>query len=298
MSIPAKFADELPRQVLVSIANGLQIDLQNRTPDVDSFKNELVYGETKETIKRPVAPVKNTAQKSTPNESKSSAIKYAAIAAGATLTVILIIVLMFALFNRDNSGEDIDINNSQITSMPEINSIGDVDSDAVESVVLYETPNLVGKYYYQVEEVENYERFKISIKDKEFSDEYARGVICSQTVEAGKMVENETEIQVVISLGPKEISMPDVIGMDEMSAKLELLKKGFLYENIVVEEMYDSSKGPGVVLRQTPESKEQVNGEVLITIYINSYKGEIEEPGFDDNLDNGFEDDPLANFGN
>ncbi len=292
LSIPAHFADELPRQVLVAIANGMQVNLQNRTKNIDVFKNELVYGETQENIRkaantRAATQKAKTSAKEQPKKSKGSSVKYAAISAGITAALFLVVAIVLCVVFKDEifGTEDPVFNNSEIASMPEVDVIGDVDPDAAESVILYEVPNLAGKYYYQVEDEENYERFKFTIKGKEYSDKYERGMICAQSVAAGTPVENETEIQLTISLGPKEITVANVLGLDEMSAKLELLKQGFLYENIIVEEMYDSESAPSVVLRQTPEYNESVNSEIIVTIYINSYEGEVVEPGSTDDLD-------------
>lgn len=284
LTIPAKFADELPRQVLVAIANGMQINLQNRTESIDVFKNELVYGETKENIRK-AANSRNTSQKvkkeDTKPVKKASSVKYAAMSAGITAALFLVIALVLCVVFKDEifGSKEPMFDNSQIESMPEVDSIGDVDPGAAESVILFTVPDFLGKYYYQIEDLDNYERFKISIKGKEYSDKYDRGMICAQSVPADKAVENETEIQLTISLGPKEVTVPNVIGLDEMSAKLELLKQGFLYENIMVEEMYDSESAPSVVLRQTPEHTDSVTTEELVTIYINSYEGDIVEPG-------------------
>lgn len=297
LSIPARFADELPRQVLVSMANGMQINVQNRTKNIDTFKNELVYGETQENIRRAAnnraasKPVKETESKPT-SKSKTGSVKYAAISAGVTAAIFLVIAVVLCVVFKEEifgTGDPI-FNNSEIASMPDVDSIGEVDPGAAESVILYEVPNLVGKYFYQLEDEEDYERFKFVIKGKEFSDKYERGMICAQSVAAGTSVQNETEIQVTISLGSKELTVANVVGLDEMSAKLELLKQGFLYENIIVEEMYDSESAPGVVLRQTPEYNETVNAEILVTIYINSYEGDIAEPGSDDENDYGYDD--------
>ena len=52
ITIPSHFADELPRQVLVSIANGMQVKPESRTPDIETLKNELIYGETKENTRK------------------------------------------------------------------------------------------------------------------------------------------------------------------------------------------------------------------------------------------------------
>lgn len=282
LSIPSKFADELPRQVLVAIANGMQVKPENRTKDIDIFKNELVYGETQENIRRAAHNRDNLKKENQPAKqhakSKGSGVKYAAISAGITAALFLVvgIVLCFTVFKDDIFGEgDIYYNNSDVISIPQVASIGDVDEGAAESIILYQVPDLSGKYYYQIIDNEDYEHFKFSIKNsKEYSDKYERGMICGQSIEAGKEVENETEIQLTISLGPKDITVANVVGLDEMSAKLELLKQGFLYENIEVVEKYDSESEPGIVLEQTPAYGESVNTETVVRIYINSYKGD------------------------
>ena len=61
--------------------------------------------------------------------------------------------------------------------------------------------------------------------------------------------------------------------MDEDSAKLELLKQGFLYENIKVLEKFDEDSEPGTVIEQSPKYGEKVNSEAVVEIYINSFKG-------------------------
>ena len=283
LSIPARFADELPRQVLVSIANGLQLDLENRTDSVDTFRNELVYGETKENERRAAAKKAAEAKAAAAGKEpakKNSAVKYAIISAVCTIALFGIVfgILSATVFKDGIMGGDDEpvVSNPESVVMPSTPSIGDVDEGAEESKILYAVPDLSGKYYHQVTDEEEYERFKIIIKGKEYSDKFARGTICAQSVAAGEQVENETEILVTISLGPTEIKIANVVGLDEASAKLELLKQGFLYENIEVVEKYDTEAKPGVVLGQEPEYGNNANTEQIVRIYLNSYKGEEE----------------------
>lgn len=284
LSIPARFADELPRQVLVAIANGMQVELQSRTEDIDVFKNELVYGETQENLRR-AAHTRAAEQKAkqeaiNPTKKKNgNSVKYAAISAGITAALFLVAAVILCIVFKDEifGTNEPAFDNSQVVSMPEIDSIGDVDPGAEESVVLYEVPNFVGKFYYQLTDEEDYERFKFVIKGKEYSDKYERGAICSQSVAAGTPVQNETEIQITISLGPREFTVANVIGLDEMSAKIELLKQGFLYENIKVEIMQDRDKERGVIIEQNPAYGETVNAESIIEIYINEYTVDEDE---------------------
>ena len=68
--------------------------------------------------------------------------------------------------------------------------------------------------------------------------------------------------------------MPNVVGLDEQTAKLELLKAGFLYENIEVLEKYDEDYAPGQIIEQYPAAGDTVNAEIGIKIYINTYEGD------------------------
>ena len=134
-------------------------------------------------------------------------------------------------------------------------------------------PDFKGKYYSEVIGDEDYKRFTFVIKEKNFSDKYAKGTIVSQSVEEGASVAKGTKIEVVISLGPKEIKMPSVIGLTENEAKLELLKQGFLYSNIEVLEKYDPDKKPGVIIEQVPAKGTSVSTDIAVTIYKNTYEG-------------------------
>ncbi|MDO4607824.1 MAG: PASTA domain-containing protein [Clostridia bacterium] len=290
LTIPSRFADELPRQVLVAIANGMQVKPQNRTRDIDTFKNELVYGETQESIRKNTnthVVGRHTGVETASSQKKSkSSLKYAAISAGITggLFLVAAIVVCVVFWESIFGTKDTGFNESNLASMPEIESVGDYDPNAAESVVLFKVPDLTGSYYHQLMDNETLEHFNIVIKGKEYSDEYERGMICAQSVAPDTAVEDDTEIQIVISLGPKEITVANVVGLDELNAKLELLKQGFLYDNIIVVEKYDSESKPGIVLEQDPVYGEPLSTEGIVHIYVNSYKGD-DVTSTDDNED-------------
>lgn len=142
-----------------------------------------------------------------------------------------------------------------------------------DNVKLYPVPQLKGKYFSEIIDDENYEMFEFVLKDKAYSDSCPKGTVCGQSVEAGTQSPRDTKIEVTISLGPKEFAIANLKGMDEESAKLELLKQGFLYENIKVLEKYDEDSEPNTVIEQSPKYGEKVNSEAVVEIYINSFKG-------------------------
>ena len=292
MTIPARFAESLPRNVLSALANGLQVKPADRTENAELLKGALSVTDTSE-----VAPIhtkkteeitssKAKAQSKTNKKKKSmSSAKYAVISAVATALIFLVVggiligtVFKDAVFGGESSSA---ASSDDYASAPSVDQIGSYDKDAVDTVKLYVVPKLLGKYYSEVvdnkDEDSNYDKFKFVIKDKEYSDKYPKGTICSQSVAEGTEVEKETEIQVIISLGPKEIKIANVVGLEPDAAKLELLKQGFLYDNIIVEEMYNSNKAPGTIIEQEPKYGTTINTEIPVTIFVNTYAGATED---------------------
>ena len=279
MTIPSKFAEELPRQVLAALANGLQVLPENRTRDIESLKNELVYGE----IAEPELPKKDISEQGDyENRKKGSAStgKYIAVSAICTVLVfaLIVLILLFTVLKDrvfKNSNSQSAASNVSIEA-PVVESVGTVDSEAEINVKLYPVPDFKSKYYSEIYDEDDYEMFDITVKGKEYSNTYPKGTVCRQSVEAGKEVERDTKIELFISLGPQEIKIANLSGLDEVHAKLELLKQGFLYENIKVLEKYDEDAKPGVVIEQIPKYGEKVNPDTTVEIYINSYRPEDE----------------------
>jgi len=281
MAIPAKFAEELPRHVLAALANGLQPLPQKRTKNMETFKNELVYGEIAEP-----APVKAKSQVPANNEKKakkekSGSAKYAVISAVCTASVFLIIavVLLFTVFREDVFGKG-DSSSSQQASVeaPVVDKIGDVESGAEVTAKLYSVPDFKGKYYAEIIEEDQYEMFEFVIVDKSFSSQYPKGTVCAQSIAPNNAVERDTKIELTISLGNSEVKIANVIGQSETDAKLELLKQGFLYDNIIVKEKYDADREPATIVDQEPEYGTSVSTDIKVIIYINSYEGEESLP--------------------
>lgn len=277
MTIPARFAEELPRHVLAALANGLQVLPKDRTKDVETFKNEMVYGE----VKVATVPKKGKTQADTTKKGKKKKkgknAKYVVISALCTAVIFcgIAAALIFTVFKDDFFGNESSSlpDDGPSISVPSIDQIGTMESGAEVNAKLYDVPNFAGKYYADIVDEDEYEMFSIIITDKSFSDKYARGTIVSQSVAAGSTAVRDTEIGVVISLGPKEVKVPNLKGFTADEARLELLKLGFLYENIKVEDIYDSEEVDGVI-KQEPAYGTHISTDARIVIYINTYKAD------------------------
>lgn len=291
MTIPSKFAEELPRHVLAALANGLQVLPENRTKNIEALKNELVYAEI--AVAPPVRKVREREEvaekakqptvKAKPK--KNGTVKYVIISAISTALIFTIIVMVVgkSLFgNSEEENKKQSSKNSQITSSA---TLPDVEEGvAGDNGTLFSMPDFKGLYYANIYGNNKYEMFEFSISDKNYSDTAPKGTIISQSVEPDNSpkFERGTKISFVISLGKKEIVMPRLIDKTADEAILELLKCGFSYEFINSDKGKDYTKSdeeanPNVVILQYPEAGTLVSPDIAVEFYINSYTGEEED---------------------
>ena len=106
-----------------------------------------------------------------------------------------------------------------------------VDTDETTTVTLsadvkvVEVPDLVGKYYAAIEHSPRYSSFTFT-EVEQYSDE-ASGKIIAQNIDAGTRVSEGTNIELTISKGPEQITMPEVTGSTYEDASARLTALGF-----------------------------------------------------------------------
>ena len=262
LTIPAKIAETLPKYVLVALANALQILPNDRTATMDEFRRDLVQLATAN------SPEDTKASKSKAKKKNSSGKKYAIIASIATVVLLGLIgtLLYFMVFGNNDS-------NDNVTSTESTFSIPvDTSSEQEDTVSIankkYIVPNFVGKSYIEVINNIDYNTlFIFDVSDRELSEKYERGIICSQSVAANTQVEKDTKITFVLSMGSKEVSMPYINGLTKEQAYIKLLEAGFLHSSI---EFVEINEGDviGTVTATEPEAGKKVIPEDRIRVKI------------------------------
>lgn len=284
MSIPAKFAEELPRHVLSSIANGLQVYPKNRTKNLDAFRNELVYGEVD------VAP-KVVKVDVTSDKKKGGVGKYILISAICTAVVCLAAAAFLAFgplksyfFPKEENKPVSQQQEDDKQAQPPIE-----EEEEVDNTPKYPVPNCVGRQYYEILEDDSCDMFNFIIDYQAFSDTVPEGAVISQEISSGEEVERDTTIKLVVSAGPRTVTVPTLLGLSQVEAEKLLLQLGFVYGNIEVDTttMIDPAQDPGAVIKQTIQSGKKVSRFSKIKIYINGYvpQEESEEPEFSTGLE-------------
>ena len=92
------------------------------------------------------------------------------------------------------------------------------------------------------------------------------GTIVGQSPSAGAEVREGTTVTLRVSTGPSEVTVPDVTGLAEESARLELENAGF--EVRMIDEPTDDPTQDAVVLDQTPRGGSTAGEGAVVTITI------------------------------
>ena len=132
---------------------------------------------------------------------------------------------------------------------------------------LIEVPKLMGQ---QFDQLDAYPQFNL-IKEEVYDDTYPQGVIIAQKPDAGDQVVEGTKLIVTVSLGPvpKIVTMDNLIGLDETSAK-NRLDSFDLNLNIVVEEASSEEIEVGKVIRTIPEEGKELHKYDNIILYVST----------------------------
>lgn len=259
MIIPAKIAQEIPRNVLSTLADGLAILSDDRTQSMDDLKNSLIPTATA------VEPHKAT---QAPQRKKVGLA--VAIAAGVVLVAIVFCIYFFLIRpSIVNNDPDVESN-----APAPVSSTASLLDDPASAATTFAVPNLVNVLYSDAierEDVAPY--FKLEIVEAEYNGNYPNGTILEQKTAEGTMLKPGSTVQVKISLGSSIVSIPATKGKTVDEVTLELLKLGFSYNNIVLKDMYDAKLDPGVVVSTTPDQGASVSIYSKIYVYVNSYSG-------------------------
>lgn len=114
-------------------------------------------------------------------------------------------------------------------------------------------PNLVGQNEEQAKKITEKLGLTLKVTNRVFNLEYDEGVIIDQSVEKGIKVKEDYPIEVTISKGSKEITVPDLIGRYGIEAGI-ILKEYGLKEGTVTEQ-YSDKDPVGKIITQKPAAK-------------------------------------------
>ncbi|HCI59196.1 MAG TPA: hypothetical protein DE313_00070 [Ruminococcus sp.] len=227
----------LPPHVVSALANGLQVERENRITDFDELRSQLSVAHTakaiQEEISRTASMNLSKADKSQKGRNGMSHTSIVIISAAITVLVLGIAGVFWLMQN------------------PLAGVFGGNTSETVESTQSTEwtgatIPNYVGMNYEDVmKQAEGDTKITVyrSYTD-EYSDQYKEGTVMSQNPPAGSKVTQEDGIliSITVSKGPQMRELPKIEGLKLDEAASDIAEQGLLataeyqYSNTVAED--------------------------------------------------------------
>ncbi len=264
MTFSRSVAEKVPRAVLVSMANALQLEVANRTKTVDDFRQGLMSSESVATF------AEETAAKNAKKATSSSNKKYGLMAGIATIIILSVIagIFYFAVFKKDNE----DTANSSSDYVTSYESYYTVDASSAPEKH-FSVPDFSGKSVAELLANPEYDEwFDFKVVKKEYNSKVSRGKICAQSVKIGTAVKKGTLVEFTVSLGSETVTVPKSLeGMNKDQALIEILKLGIDYNNVsVVGKLGEKTTEEFVVIETLPAMGEKMSPDEAITIYYNT----------------------------
>lgn len=134
-------------------------------------------------------------------------------------------------------------------------------------VVRVDVPDVVGSTLSDARRTLRAREFRISVV--RVPDDAPAGTVVAQSPSGGTSARQGATVRLRVSTGPKTVSVPDVLGLDESTARAELEAAGFTVR--VSEEPTDDPANDGVVLRQSPAGGSTVEVGGVVTIFVGRF---------------------------
>ena len=226
----SKLGIKVDKNIETAIMNAMNLKIEERTPSMESFEEELTSQKT--VVKLAVAKEKRDVGK-WPMWAKTS-VGFAA----ALITTFFVLMLTGVISFREGS-------------------LSPVIVTAGNTMV----PNVVNTTVEVAEAKSSNKKLKIQIVGKEYSDEIEEGIILSQNITGGEVVEEDTVLEVVISAGKESVFMTSLVGKTKEEAIAWLDTNGIKY---TIEEI-ESMSTPGTIANQSVAVDEKIaKGDTVV----------------------------------
>jgi eukaryotic-like serine/threonine-protein kinase len=144
--------------------------------------------------------------------------------------------------------------------------------DRTEMVVV---PDVIGLTLEEASEVIESAEMTVGPITERTDEEVAAGLIIEQSPTEGTEAPKDSEVSLVISLGPDVSEVPDLVGMTESDALRVVNDAGFRPE---IQREYNGDVAEGQVFQQSPEAGELAPPEAVITIVVSRGKQLVRVP--------------------
>ncbi len=227
-----KYVRDIDTNVETAILNALNVRIEDRTPDMETFLNELT---STEPVKRRAGKIKKIDPLTWPLWAKIT------IPTAAVGLAVFIVLLATGHIVHKSDGDTDEIPEGQ-TRVPSV-----ISREVTEGEAKLSESNLL-----------------MMIGEKVNNEEIPENYILTQDIDGGAVVPENTVINVSVS-SLEKIVVPNVVGTELEEAKAKLEELGFV---VTVEEQYDNVIAEGCIITQSaePDSELADGSEIIITV--------------------------------
>lgn len=241
----------LPPHVVSALANGLQVERENRITDFDELRSQLSVAHTAKAIQDEISRTASmNLTKSERTRKTSNGMSHASIIIIAAAITVLVLGIAGVFWLMQNP----------LAGMFSNNTDASVSSTQSTEWTGATVPNYIGMTYEEaVKSVDSNSSITIyRTFNDEYSDDYAEGKIMSQTPAAGSKItqEDSVVVSVCVSKGSQMRTLPKVEGEKLDTVASDIAAQGLL---ATAEYEYSDKVAEGRVIRY----KEHVEGDTL-----------------------------------
>lgn len=295
----ARTAGSLPEPMMINrsvpanesrvIMQGMRLSPETRIRDITEFV-DMLFAAPKYTRAESERPISAREQKKLKKQKKER-VKF--ISAIVLVGIVLIaFAVVFALaqkgfFDKDNppqpESSDPPVQSQTTTTATTTEPAPVTDVPPEEENLNISMPDFTNRQYEST--VTRYDGIFTFIPQYEYSEEYDAGAMYDQSVEAGKMVAEGTQVEVKVSKGKSIVPLPDYKGKNLPDYINELNKLNIKYtvDNIRTNDVPD-----GEVAKCSKEVGDLVNvreGEIISVLIASNYEEEEPEQPTDEEQD-------------
>ena len=234
-----------PRYAVETLKYATQTNPKDR---IDSVSDFVLMLDDKGTVIKPKESKEKTDKKN------KKMLQYLALA----LVLVIVLALAFKSIGAQSS-----VSTEESSSVTESQS---------QQVVEKSVPKLIGKSYAEVVSNSDYQLDYTFVKLEAYSNEYAEGIICDQSPDAGDTIIPGSTVYLTVSLGARATYVPTgVIGISYNDAVKKLDEAGITYRREYVDQTREYVAGVVAGLSIAEGKEISLKDDVLI-VYVSNDK--------------------------
>ena len=129
-----------------------------------------------------------------------------------------------------------------------------------------EVPEINGKTKDQAEEILRNRGLKLKVSSSRFSPDVAEGMVLEQIPSSGTRLKVDRTVKVLLSLGPQQFAVPNLVGTSLRAAQLTLARRRLMLGNTLYTHIAEGE--PSTVVYQSPKPGTQEGADPSVNIVI------------------------------